>query len=366
MSIASLFEPIRLGAVDLRNRMVMAPLTRGRSGPDRVPNALMAEYYQQRASAGLIITEATQVSEQAAGWSETPGIYSEAQIQAWRQVTDAVHQQDGKIFLQIWHTGRASHPDFQLNGARPISASAIKPAGEVHTPQGKKPFVTPRAVSLDEIPSIVQDFAQATGNARKAGFDGVEIHGANGYLIDQFLRDGTNERQDAYGGTIENRTRFLLEVVEAAVAVWSADHVGVRLSPTNAFNDMRDSNPISTFTHAAQALNTYNLAYLHVLEALPGHMLAVEGERVTPYIRQVFQGPLMINGGYDAVSGAAAIANHEADVVAYGVPFIANPDLPERFAKQAPLNEPDPSTFYTRGAEGYTDYPFLDPLITAA
>lgn len=366
MSISSLFEPIRLGAIDLRNRMVMAPLTRGRSGPDRIPNALMAEYYQQRASAGLIITEATQVSEQAAGWAETPGIYSEAQIQAWQQVTDAVHQQGGKIVLQLWHTGRASHPDFQVNGALPISASAIPPVGEIHTPQGKKPFVTPRAVSLEEIPGIVQDFAQATRNARQAGFDGVEIHAANGYLIDQFLRDGTNQRQDAYGGTIENRARFLLEVTEAVVNAWSADHIGVRLSPTNAFNDMRDSNPIATFTYAAQALNTYNLAYLHLLEALPGHLLAVEGERVSPYIRKVYQGPLIINGGYDAASGAAAIANQDADLVAYGIPFIANPDLPERFAQQAPLNEPDTATFYTQGAKGYTDYPFLEPLATVA
>lgn len=366
MSNSPLFEPIHLGAIALGNRIVMAPLTRGRSGVDRIPNNLMTEYYQQRASAGLIITEATQISAQAAGWGETPGIYADAQFQAWQRITSAVHQQGGKIVLQIWHTGRASHPDFQLNGALPISASAVKPAGEIHTIQGKKPFVTPKAASLEEISGIIQDFAQATRNARQAGFDGVEIHAANGYLIDQFLRDGTNQRQDAYGGPIENRVRFLLEVTEAVVNAWSADHVGVRLSPTNAFNDMADSNPIATFTHTAQALNSYNLAYLHILEALPGHMLAVEGERVSPYIRQAFHGPLMINGGYDATSGAAAITNQEADLVAYGVPFIANPDLPERFAKQAPLNEPDPSTFYTRGAEGYTDYPFLDPLVTAA
>lgn len=366
MSNSPLFEPIHLGAIALGNRIVMAPLTRGRSGIERIPNDLMTEYYQQRASAGLIIAEATQISAQAAGWGETPGIYADAQIQAWQRITSAVHQQGGKIVLQIWHTGRASHPDFQLNGALPISASAVKPAGEIHTIKGKKPFVTPKAASLEEIAGIIQDFAQATRNARQAGFDGVEIHAANGYLIDQFLRDGTNQRQDAYGGPIENRVRFLLEVTEAVVDAWSADHVGVRLSPTNAFNDMTDSNPIATFTHAVQALNSYNLAYLHILEALPGHMLAVEGERVSPYIRQVFQGPLMINGGYDATSGAAAIANQEADLVAYGIPFIANPDLPERFAKQAPLNEPDISTFYTRGAKGYTDYPFLDPIVTAA
>lgn len=366
MSNPSLFDPIRLGAIELRNRIVMAPLTRGRSGVERIPNALMAEYYQQRASAGLIITEATQISKQAAGWAETPGIYTDAQIQGWQRITDTVHQQGGKIVLQLWHTGRASHPDFQPGGRLPISASAIQPAGEIHTPQGKKPFVTPRAVSLEEIPGIIQDYAQAARNAQRAGFDGVEIHAANGYLIDQFLRDGTNQRQDAYGGTIQNRVRFLLEVTEAVVDAWSPDQVGVRLSPTNAFNDMKDSDPIATFTYAAQALNPYQLAYLHVLEALPGHMLAMDGERVSPYLRDVFQGPLMINGGYDAASGTAAIANHEADLVAYGVPYIANPDLPKRFAQQAPLNEPDPATFYGGGAKGYTDYPFLDSLMTAA
>lgn len=365
MSSSPLFQPVRLGAMALRNRIVMAPLTRGRSGVDRIPNALMAEYYQQRASAGLIISEATQISEQAAGWAETPGIYTEAQIQGWQRITHRVHEHGGKIVLQLWHTGRASHPDFQPGGVLPISASAIKPAGEVHTPQGKKPFETPRAVTIEEIPAIAQDYAQATRNAQRAGFDGVEIHAANGYLIDQFLRDSTNQRQDAYGGSIQNRTRFLLEVTEAVVDAWSPDHVGVRLSPTNAFNDMQDSDPIATFTYAVQALSPYQLAYLHILEALPGHMLAVEGERVSPYLRDVFKGSLMINGGYDAESGGDAIANHDADLVAFGVPFIANPDLPERFEQQAPLNEPDSSTFYGGGAKGYTDYPFLEPLATA-
>lgn len=365
MSNSPLFQPVRLGAMELQNRIVMAPLTRGRSGVDRIPNALMAEYYQQRASAGLIITEATQISEQAAGWAETPGIYTEDQIQGWQKITNIVHQQGGKIVLQLWHTGRASHPDFQPGGVLPISASAIKPAGEVYTPQGKKPFETPRAVTIEEIPGIVQDYAQATRNAQQAGFDGVEIHAANGYLIDQFLRDGSNQRQDAYGGSLQNRTRFLLEITEAVIEAWSPDHVGVRLSPTNAFNDMRDSNPIATFSYATQALNGYQLAYLHILEALPGHMLAAAGERVSPYLRNLFNGPLMINGGYDAESGGDAIANHDADLVAFGVPFIANPDLPERFKRQASLNEPDPSTFYSSGAQGYTDYPFLEPLATA-
>lgn len=357
MSNSSLFQPIQIGALDLPNRMVMAPLTRARSGLDRIPNALMAEYYSQRASAGLIISEATQISEQAAGWVETPGIYNQAQIQGWRSITDAVHQQGGKIVLQLWHTGRASHPDFQPGGGLPISASALKPAGEIYTPGGKKEFVTPRAVDLDEIPGIIQQYGVATRNAQAAGFDGVEVHGANGYLLDQFLRDGSNQRTDAYGGSIANRARLMLEVVAAVVDAWSADRVGVRLSPMNAFNDMRDSDPVATFTHAATALNEFNLAYLHLLEALPGHPLAVEGEWVGPSIRQAFQGPLMVNGGYDAVTGDDAIATGAADLVAYGVPFIANPDLPERYRRQAPLNPADPSTFYTHGPEGYTDYP---------
>ena len=366
MSTSPLFESIQLGALDLPNRMIMAPMTRGRAGVERIPNALMAEYYRQRASAGLIISEAVQISEQAAGWTETPGIHTEAQIQGWQTLTEAVHQQGGKIVLQLWHTGRASHPDFQPGGERPISASAVAPVGEVHTPQGKKPHVTPRAVEIEEIPGIVQQYAEATRNAQVAGFDGVEVHGANGYLIDQFLRDGVNQRTDAYGGSIANRTRFLLEVTAAVVNAWAPERVGVRLSPTNAFNDMRDSDPIATFTYAAEALNDFGLAYLHVLEALPGHMLAVEGEPVAPYLRRAFQGPLILNGGYDAAKGAAAIAHNEADAIAYGVPFIANPDLPARFLQNAPLNAPDPTTFYSSGPQGYTDYPALKPVSQAA
>jgi N-ethylmaleimide reductase len=367
MDNSILFEPLQLGALNLPNRILMAPLTRGRAGVSRTPNTLMVDYYRQRATAGLIISEATQISETAAGWSETPGIYADAQVEGWQAITDAVHQAGGQIVLQLWHTGRASHPDFQPGGIRPISASEVTPSGEIHTPLGKKPYVMPRAVEVEEIPAIVRQYVEATRKARAAGFDGVEIHAANGYLIDQFLRDGTNQRTDAYGGSLVNRARFLLEVTEGVINAWSADRVGVRLSPTNPFNDMRDRDPIAIFTHAAAALNTYQLAYLHILEALPGHMLAAEGEPlVHPHMRRVFDGPMIMNGGYDAVSGAEAIATHQADAIAYGVPFIANPDLPERFAQSAPLNEPDPSTFYTTGPQGYTDYPTLEKFSVSA
>jgi N-ethylmaleimide reductase len=359
-AIAPLFDPINLGAIALANRMIMAPLTRGRSGESRVPNDLMLEYYVQRASAGLIITEATQISEQGAGWAQTPGIHTPEQVEGWQRITEAVHQAGGKIVLQLWHTGRASHPDFQPEGALPVSASAIAAQGEIHTPQGKKMRVAPRALRLDEIPGVVEQYAIATRNARAAGFDGVEIHAANGYLIDQFLRDGSNQRTDAYGGRIENRARFLLEVTDAVVNEWSSDRVGVRLSPYNPFNDMRDSDPIATFTFIAKALNPFNLAYLHLVEALPGHFLALEGvEPAAPHLRRKFENPMILNGGYDAQVGAAAIRGHEADAIAYGIPFIANPDLVERYRQGTALNEADPTTFYTHDRKGYVDYPAL-------
>ncbi|MDX2242660.1 MAG: alkene reductase [Leptolyngbyaceae cyanobacterium bins.302] len=359
MTLDHLFSPLPVGSMSLPNRIVMAPLTRGRAGKERIPNELMLEYYAARADAGLIISEATQISEQAAGWDESPGIHTAAQVEGWQKITAAVHRHGGRIVLQLWHTGRASHPDFQPGGVLPVSSSAIAIKGESHTPYGKKPYVAPRPLELDEIPGVVQQYAEATLRAQEAGFDGVEIHAANGYLIDQFLRDGVNQRTDAYGGSIPNRTRLLLEVTEAVVNAWSSDRVGVRLSPTNPFNDMHDSDPRATFTYAADALNAFSLAYLHILEALPGHFLAFEGERHTPAIREVFNGVLMINGGYDAAKGEAAIARGEADLVAYGVPFIANPDLVERFRSGAPLNPPDQTTFYSRGAKGYTDYPVL-------
>jgi N-ethylmaleimide reductase len=359
MNATKLFSTYQLGALTLPNRLIMAPLTRGRAGQDRIPNELMAEHYAQRASAGLIIAEATNISETAAGWNESPGIHSEAQVQGWQKVTEAVHSFGGRIYLQLWHCGRASHPDFQPNGETPVSSSAIAAVGDAHTPQGKKPYPVPRALDISEVPSLIQDYVTATHRAQAAGFDGVEIHSANGYLLDQFLRDGVNQRTDDYGGSAENRSRLLGEVTEAVVKAWSADRVGVRLSPTSGFNDMRDRDPITTFTTAARLLNAFNLAYLHIMEALPGHMLAGPGERVTPHIRQAYQGTLMINGGYDAMTGEAAIANNEADLIAYGLPFLANPDFTERVKHNAPLNPPDFETLYTPGAKGYNDYPVL-------
>ena len=256
--VSSLFEPLQVGAVKLRNRLVMAPLTRGRAGKERIPNELMQEYYSQRASAGLIISEATQISEQGAGWSESPGIHTEEQVKGWQKITGAVHKKGGLIYLQLWHTGRASHPYFQPNSQLPVSASAIKAEGDAYTPEGKKPYVTPRALELSEITGVVQDYVNATKRAQAAGFDGVEIHAANGYLIGQFIRDGSNQRTDAYGGSIENRLRFLIEITEAVVNQWSSDRVGVRLSPKNPFNDMQESDPIATFTQASEALNQFN------------------------------------------------------------------------------------------------------------
>lgn len=359
-SLDVLFQPLQLGAIALSNRIIMAPLTRGRAGVSRIPNDLMRQYYEQRASAGLIISEATQISEQAAGWEQSPGIHTPEQVEGWKPITEAVHQKGGKIVLQLWHMGRASHPDFQPGGQLPVSASAIAPSGEIHTPQGKKPHVAPRALELEEIPGVIEQYVLATRNAKAAGFDGVEVHGANGYLIDQFLRDGSNHRTDAYGGSVENRARFLIEVTDAVVKEWSSDHVGVRLSPYNPFNDMSDRDPIATFTYAARALRQFNLAYLHIMEPLPGHFFGVEGvERAAPHMQREFNGPIILNGGYDAPLGAAAIHGGEAEAIAYGVPFIANPDLVARFQQGAPLNAADQNTFYTHGPEGYIDYPAL-------
>jgi len=338
--------------------MVMAPLTRGRAEQDGTPNALMAEYYRQRATAGLIISEATAISAQGFGWVGAPGIYQDTHVAGWRGVTDAVHAGGGRIFLQLWHMGRVSHPAF-LNGELPVGPSALAAKGDTHTPAGKKDYVVPRALAAVEIPGIVEDYARAARRAKEAGFDGVEIHAANGYLLDQFLRDGSNQRTDAYGGSVENRARLLLEVAATVAKAWSPDRVGVRLSPTHPYNDMRDSDPVKTFTYAARELNTLGLSYLHVLEGLPGHWSQGPGERVTPHLRRLFKGPLMVNGGYDAAAAARVLSEGQADLVAFGTAFLANPDLVERIRANAPLNAPNMATFYTPGPAGYTDYPAL-------
>ncbi len=356
-----LFHPLPLGVYHLSNRIIMAPLTRGRAQPDGTPSRLMVDYYQARATAGLIITEATAISPQGYGWINAPGIWSDAQAEAWQPITRAVHAQGGHIFLQLWHMGRVSHPDF-LNGQDPVAPSAIAARGEIRTPMGKKAYVIPHALSLAEIEHIVTDYAAAAKRAVQAGFDGVEIHCANGYLVDQFIRDGSNQRTDRYGGTLKNRLRFLLEVITAVTNAIGAGKVGVRLSPKGQYNDMQDGNPIETFTTAASLLAPFHLSYLHTTEALPGHLLAAEGERVTPHIRKVYPGPLITNGGYNQTLANQAIAAGEADAIAFGTPFIANADLVWRFQKNAPLNDTlDFETFYTGGARGYTDYPVLFP-----
>jgi len=335
----------------------MAPLTRNRAGDGNVPQEMNVKYYEQRASAGLIITEATPISAMAHGYPATPGIHSEAQIAGWKKVVDAVHAKGGKIVLQLWHVGRISHPSLLPDNALPVAPSAIKPAGQAFTYTGLQDFVTPRALESSELPGIVEDYAQATRNALAAGFDGVEIHAANGYLLDQFLRDGTNQRKDQYGGSIENRTRLLLEVTQAVVNVAGADKVGVRISPLNPFNDIADSNPQALFNHVAEALNPFNLAYLHVVEGGMG------GSGLPPFdfleLRKHFKGAYMANLGYTREKANAAIAEGRADVVAFGVPFIANPDLVERFRLDAPLNEADQSSFYGGTEKGYIDYPTL-------
>jgi N-ethylmaleimide reductase len=352
----SIFEPIRLGAVEAANRILMAPMTRGRAEHGTaIPLPRMIDYYANRASAGLIITEATGISRQGLGWHGAPGIWTDAQKQAWKPIVEAVHAKGGKIALQLWHMGRASHPDFH-DGALPVAASAIALSGHTYTQNGKQDYVTPRALEADEIPGIVADYAKAAEAARTLGFDAVEIHAANGYLIDGFLRDSSNIRTDAYGGSIENRARLLDEVTSAVVDAIGADRTGVRLSPLNVYNDMSDSNPRATFEYAALQLNKYKLAYLHLLEALPGTMVYVAGEPVHPHLRKIFTGPLILNGGYDKVSSQAAIDASAADAIAIGVPFIANPDLIARMQQDSPLAESPMSHWYMGGDEGYNDY----------
>lgn len=355
----NLFSPIQVGRYTLPNRIVMAPLTRNRAADGYVPHELNAIHYQQRASAGLIITEASQVSPQGLGYPATPGIYSPEQVEGWKLVTEAVHAKGGRIFLQLWHVGRISHPDLQPNGELPVAPSAIAAKGMASTYTGEKPFVTPRALETAEIPGIVEQYRQGAEHALAAGFDGVEIHNANGYLLDQFLRDTTNHRDDQYGGSIENRVRLPLEVVEAVAGVWGADRVGIRISPSSTFNDMSDSNPEAHFSYFIEQLNPYNLAYLHVLEPSESDLRHGGTPVPTSYFRPLYKGVFMVNWDYDMQKGNEAIASGNADLVSYGKLFIANPDLPERFKLNASLNQPNPATFYGGSAEGYTDYPTL-------
>ncbi|MHC8334559.1 alkene reductase [Pseudomonas sp. LB3P25] len=347
-----LLSPAQIGSLPLKNHMVMAPLTRSRAGEGDAPTPTVVEYYRQRAGAGLIITEGSQVSAQGKGYMRTPGIFTSEQIAGWRQVTDAVHAEGGRIFLQLWHVGRLSHPLVQINSELPVAPSAIKADGEIYTPEGLKFYELPRALELDEIPGVIADFRQGAENAKRAGFDGVEIHGANGYLIDQFLRDGTNTRTDTYGGPVENRARFLKEVVESVIEVFGASRVGVRLSPIFNYFSMSDSDPQATFNFAAKMLSRYGLAYLHVVELGAGPFDFGE-------LKRRFGGTYIANGGYDAERAGTALSLGDADLVSFGTGFLANPDLVERFKHNSALNEADPTTFYQGGDRGYTDYPTM-------
>lgn len=360
MTAASpLFSPIKLGPYTLPNRIAMAPMTRNRAAAGNVPQAINANYYEQRSSAGLIISEGSQVSPQGLGYPNTPGIYNAEQVAGWKAVTDAVHAKGGHIFLQLWHVGRISHPSLQPNGGLPLAPSAIRPAGQVYTFTGMQDYVTPHALSLPEISGVIEQFRSAAKNALAAGFDGVEIHGANGYLLDQFLRDGSNKRDDAYGGNVARRARFMLEVTEAVCAVWGSNRVGIRLSPLQPFNDVRDSNPEETFSYVVRELNRFNLAYLHITEMGADSPGAAGPAFDLQKLRKIWKGLYMTNSGYNLERANAAIAQGHADMVSFGVPFIANPDLPARLAQGASLNTADQATFYGGGEKGYTDYPGL-------
>lgn len=355
MHHASLFTPVKLGALALPNRILMAPLTRCRADAQHVPTAIMAEYYAQRAGAGLIVAEATMAIEgNSAFGGREPGIYSDAQVTAWKTVTDAVHAKGGRIILQIWHGGRACH-SLLNDGAQPVAPSPLPIRNDTtHTPQGKKPYETPRELRDDELPGIVAGFRRAAENARAAGFDGVEVHGANGYLLDEFLRDGSNQRTGPYGGSIENRARLLLEVTDAAIAVWGADRVGVRISPLNSFNDMLDSDPVAITRYVASQLESRRVAFLHLMR---GDFFGVQKADVVTLAREVFSGALVGNMGYSPEEAAQAVTNGTLAAVAFGHHFISNPDLPERVRAGVALVEPDNRTLYSPGSKGYTDYP---------
>lgn len=354
-----LFTPFDLRGLSLRNRIVMSPLTRSRAGQRRLPNALMAEHYAQRSSAGLIISEATVVSKQGIGWLNSPGIYSDEQAEAWKQVVDAVHSKGTPMFLQLWHCGRASHAAFHENGELPVAPSAIKINGDYsHTPIGKQPYETPRALETDEIPLIVADYRPAAERAKTAGFDGVELHAANGYLIDQFLQSKTNHRTDRYGGNVENRYRFLDEIVNAVLTVWPSNRVGVHLAPNGIFNDMGSPDYRETFLYVAVQLNRYNLAYLHIVDGLAFGFHGLGDPMTLAEFREVFKGPLMGNCGYTQESAEAAIQNGHADLISFGRPYLSNPDLVERFVNGWPLNpQAEMNFWYSFDAVGYTDFP---------
>jgi 2,4-dienoyl-CoA reductase-like NADH-dependent reductase (Old Yellow Enzyme family) len=347
----NLFTPLQLGALTLPNRIIMGPLTRARAGVERVPNALMAEYYVQRASAGLIISEATSVTPMGVGYADTPGLWSDEQVKGWKQITKAVHAAGGRIFSQLWHVGRVSAPVF-LNGELPVAPSAIAPKGHVSLIRPQQEYVTPRALDLEEIPGIVEAYRKAAMNAQMAGFDGVEIHGANGYLLDQFLQDGSNHRTDDYGGPIENRARLMLEVTDAVLSVWEADQVGMHLAPRMDSHSMGDSDRLGTFSYVARELGERGLAFICARE----HKAE---DWIGPQLKKIFGGVYIANEGFTLESAQAVLAAGEADAVAWGKQFIANPDLVERFAHNAPLNAFDSSTFYAGGVQGYTDYPTL-------
>lgn len=351
--MVSLFKPLQLGAVSLSNRIVMSPLTRARASHDRVPNDLMRNYYCQRASAGLIIAEATSVSPQGVGYLHTPGIWCRAQVEGWSRITRAVHKKGGKIFLQLWHVGRVSDPEL-LNGQMPVAPSAIACPGNINLPYLQRPYVRPRALRTEEIRTVVADFADAAAKALQAGFDGVEIHAANGYLIDQFLHDESNTRQDEYGGSVENRSRLLLEIVDACMGVWGAERIGVHLSPHGTAHAMRDSNPSLLFSHVAHALGQRRIAFLFVREA-SGQ------ENLTAVLKRLFGGPVIVNQDYNFESANRVLEDGVADAVAFGRAFISNPDLVDRLKTQAPLSPWEADTFYGEGAKGYIDYPCLIP-----
>ncbi|MDY6857822.1 MAG: alkene reductase [Pseudomonadota bacterium] len=361
-----LFTPFTAGEIELRNRVVMAPLTRNRADPATdAPTDMHVTYYTQRAGAGLIITEASQISPEGKGYLATPGIYSDAQIAGWKAVTDAVHEKGGRMVIQLWHVGRVSHCSLQPDGGQPVAPSAIAAEAMTYTEEGFVPTSEPRALALDEIPRIVEDYRKAAAAARAAGFDGVEVHGANGYLLDQFMRDGSNTRDDAYGGSIENRTRLLFEVLDAVTGELGGGRVGLRLSPFSKSNGISESDPMTLFTHVVKGLNRYGLAYLHMVEGQTGGSRELDAGNSIDTLRGLFEGAYMANNGYDRDLAVRAVEEGKADLVAFGRPFIANPDLVERLKQDAPLNPLRQELLYGGGAEGYTDYPSLQDSVAA-